>query len=145
MAKYRLSLKCRVTRSLGAARNHKLIILPPEYLSTRWHHLAPLACIVNHMRPHAQHLSYIFGHQVVPLALVKYLATKWCHLQIFALGGTSCIDCKFWHQVAPLALVATFATAGDISSKSDHQVAPHALVAGDANCIATLTRIAEMI
>ena len=132
LAKYRLSLKYRVTRSLGAARNHKLIILPPEYLSTRWHHLAPLACIVNHMLPHAQHLSYKFGHQVVPLA-------NFCSRRAVQL------------QMAPPALIANFGTrwrhlhwllllpAGDISSKSDH----HALVAGDAIRIATLPRIAK--
>ena len=92
-------------------------------------------------------------HQMVPLALVKFLATRWRHLhwlQMWSLFST------IGHQMVPLALVKILATrwrhlhwlqmwspggttcisckfyqlgeAPCISCKSGHQVAPLALV-----------------
>ena len=53
------------------------------------------------------------GPQMALLALVVNLATRWhClhQLQIWPLGGASCISCKLGHQMAPLALVPKLAT-----------------------------------
>ena len=61
------------------------------------------------------------GHQMVPLALVKFLVTRWRHLhwlQMWSPGGTTCISCKF----------DQLGEAPCISCKSDDQVALPALV-----------------
>ena len=58
---------------------------------------------------------------MVPLALVKILATRWRYLhwlQMWSPGGTTCISCKF----------DQLGEAPCISCKSDDQVAPPALV-----------------
>ena len=54
-----------------------------------------------------------FGHQVGLIALVTSLATRRCLLhkmQIWSLGGDTCINYKFGHQMALLALIANLAT-----------------------------------
>ena len=62
------------------------------------------------------YISYIFGHQVEPLALVTNLTTRWHHLHHFKFGhlvplvkvstivSATCIGLNFAHQVSPLAL-----------------------------------------
>ena len=49
-------------------------------------------------------VTYIFGHQMTPLAWVAKLATWWHHshwFQIWPPDFANCISCKFDHQMAP--------------------------------------------
>ena len=50
-------------------------------------------------------MSYKFGHQMAPLALVPNLATRWLFLrwlQIWLPDGSTCISSQFGHQLPPL-------------------------------------------
>ena len=56
------------------------------------------------------HISFKFGHQLVPLT---YLATKWHHLhelQSWPPDGVTCISYKVGHLMALLALVPNLTT-----------------------------------
>ena len=63
--------------------------------------------------PGAQMVPFESGHQVMLLAPISNLATRWRYLHQLLIGppsGTTCIGTKFSHEVAPLALVPKLVT-----------------------------------